>query len=91
MDHDYIMNTAKLAHRGGCKHFHIVSSVGANAKSSFLYTKVKVRTERFGASTALNSEISSPMAGVCGCVVGNNGDSLVEWTNILVQAEEFEC
>ncbi|CAH1249351.1 HTATIP2 [Branchiostoma lanceolatum] len=41
VDHDYVMMTAKLAKEGGCGHFLLQSSQGANKDSSFLYTKVK--------------------------------------------------
>lgn len=41
VDHDYVVETAKLAKEGGCKHFHLVSSGGANKNSFFLYPKTK--------------------------------------------------
>ncbi|XP_066263424.1 oxidoreductase HTATIP2-like [Branchiostoma lanceolatum] len=41
VDHDYVMMTAKLAKEGGCGHFLLQSSQGANKDSSFLYPKVK--------------------------------------------------
>lgn len=41
VDHDYVVETAKLSKEGGCKHFHLVSSGGANKNSSFLYMKTK--------------------------------------------------
>ena len=42
VDHDYVVNSAKTAKDAGCKHFHLVSSQGADGKSSFLYMKTKV-------------------------------------------------
>ena len=42
VDHNYVVNTAKLAKDGGCKQFHLVSSTGANRNSSFLYPRTKV-------------------------------------------------
>lgn len=36
---------AELARAGGCKHFVLQSSQGANERSSFLYLRVKVRRE----------------------------------------------
>ena len=42
VDHDYIMNSARLAKSGGCSQFHILSASGANKNSSFLYQKTKV-------------------------------------------------
>ena len=43
VDYDYIVGAARLAKQEGCKHFHLLSSQGANPNSLFLYTKVKVR------------------------------------------------
>lgn len=45
MDHDYVVNTAKLAKAGGTKHLHLVSSGGANKDSTFLYMKTKGEVE----------------------------------------------
>ncbi|CAH1785386.1 unnamed protein product [Owenia fusiformis] len=45
VDYDYVMNTARLAKEGGVKHFHLVSSGGANKNSSLLYTQTKGRVE----------------------------------------------
>jgi len=42
VDHDYVVNSARLAKDGGCSQFHIISSIGANKDSSFLYTRTKV-------------------------------------------------
>jgi len=42
VDHDYVVNSAQLAKNNGCSQFHIISSVGANKDSSFLYAKTKV-------------------------------------------------
>jgi len=44
VDHDYVVNSARLAKDGGCSQFHVVSSVGANKDSSFLYNRTKVCT-----------------------------------------------
>ncbi|KAM4617412.1 oxidoreductase HTATIP2 [Discoglossus pictus] len=41
VDHDYIIKSAQLAKDGGCNHFNLQSSKGANKKSSFLYLRVK--------------------------------------------------
>ncbi|KAK6472994.1 oxidoreductase HTATIP2-like [Huso huso] len=41
VDHDYVLNSAKLAKAGGCSHFNLESSKGADITSSFLYLKVK--------------------------------------------------
>jgi len=46
VDHDYVINTAKLAQDGGCKQLHLVSSVGANKNSMFLYPKTKGQVEQ---------------------------------------------
>jgi len=42
VDHDYIINAAQLAKKGGCSQFHLVSSVGAKKNSSFLAPRTKV-------------------------------------------------
>jgi len=42
VDHDYIINSARLAKNGGCSQFHLVSSVGANKDSMLLATRAKV-------------------------------------------------
>ena len=42
VDHDYVLKSAELANAGGCTHFHLESSKGADKTSSFLYLKTKV-------------------------------------------------
>ena len=42
VDHDYIINFAKLAKKAGIKEFHLVSSMHVNSESSNLYLKTKV-------------------------------------------------
>jgi len=42
VDHDYIINAAQLAKKGGCSQFHLVSSIGAKKNSSFLAARTKV-------------------------------------------------
>ena len=45
VDHDYILNIARIAKESGCEQFHLVTSSGAN-KNSLLYgLKVKGITE----------------------------------------------
>ncbi|XP_013396045.1 oxidoreductase HTATIP2 [Lingula anatina] len=41
VDYDYVVNSGKMAKAGGCKHFHLVSSQGADKNSFFLYPKTK--------------------------------------------------
>lgn len=41
VDFDYVNKTATVAAKNGCKQFHLVSSSGADKKSSFLYPQVK--------------------------------------------------
>ncbi|NXP77040.1 HTAI2 Oxidoreductase, partial [Ramphastos sulfuratus] len=43
VDRDYVAQAAELARAGGCKHFVLQSSRGANQHSRFLYLRVKVR------------------------------------------------
>uniref|UniRef100_A0A8C4Q6T7 Protein HTATIP2 n=1 Tax=Eptatretus burgeri TaxID=7764 RepID=A0A8C4Q6T7_EPTBU len=45
VDHDYVLQAAELAKAGGCTHFNLQSSKGANKKSPFLYTQVKGQIE----------------------------------------------
>ncbi|KAK7925350.1 hypothetical protein WMY93_007660 [Mugilogobius chulae] len=45
VDHDYVLKAAELARAGGCSHFHLESSRGADKNSSFLYLKVKGQVE----------------------------------------------
>uniref|UniRef100_A0A8C5WNB9 Protein HTATIP2 n=1 Tax=Laticauda laticaudata TaxID=8630 RepID=A0A8C5WNB9_LATLA len=42
VDRDYVEHAAKLAKAGGCHHFILESSKGADTSSSFLYLKTKV-------------------------------------------------
>ncbi|KAL6468515.1 hypothetical protein MHYP_G00220390 [Metynnis hypsauchen] len=45
VDHDYVLKSAELAKAGGCTHFHLESSKGADKTSSFLYLKTKGQVE----------------------------------------------
>ncbi len=45
IDHDYPVLLAQITHRNGARQFHIVSSIGANAKSSVFYISMKGKTE----------------------------------------------
>ncbi|KAL1006991.1 hypothetical protein UPYG_G00080280 [Umbra pygmaea] len=45
VDHDYVLKSAELAKMGGCTHFHLESSKGADKKSGFLYLQVKGQVE----------------------------------------------
>lgn len=42
VDRDYVVKSAELAKAGGCKHFNLMSSRGADKSSNFLYLQVKV-------------------------------------------------
>lgn len=44
VDHDYVVNTAKVAHESGCKRFSIITAENANKDSFFLYPQTKVGT-----------------------------------------------
>lgn len=46
IDHDYPVLAAKLAKESGAKAVFLVSAIGANAKSSIFYTKMKGETEQ---------------------------------------------
>ncbi|KAG8129723.1 putative Oxidoreductase HTATIP2-like protein [Naja naja] len=45
VDRDYVEHAAKLAKAGGCHHFILESSKGADSSSSFLYLKTKGEVE----------------------------------------------
>lgn len=45
VDHDYPVKTAELAKEGGCKQYHLVSSLGAKSNSMVFYNKLKGQTE----------------------------------------------
>ncbi|XP_064371815.1 oxidoreductase HTATIP2 [Dromaius novaehollandiae] len=45
VDRDYVAQAAELARAGGCKHFVLQSSQGANEHSHFLYLRVKGEVE----------------------------------------------
>ncbi|NWH70747.1 HTAI2 Oxidoreductase, partial [Piaya cayana] len=45
VDRDYVVQAAELARAGGCRHFILQSSRGANRHSGFLYLRVKGEVE----------------------------------------------
>ncbi|KAF6333186.1 HIV-1 Tat interactive protein 2 [Rhinolophus ferrumequinum] len=45
VDRDYVLKSAELAKAGGCKHFNLLSSKGADKSSNFLYLQVKGEVE----------------------------------------------
>ncbi|XP_016040588.1 oxidoreductase HTATIP2 isoform X2 [Erinaceus europaeus] len=45
VDRDYVFKSAEMAKAGGCKHFNLLSSKGADKSSSFLYLQVKGEVE----------------------------------------------
>ncbi|MEI8027332.1 MAG: NAD(P)H-binding protein [Pseudomonadota bacterium] len=45
VDHDYVLNFAKLCKKIGVKKFIVVSAMGANVKSKVYYNQVKGQTE----------------------------------------------
>lgn len=45
IDHDYPLKLAQLAKQNSVGQYHLVSSIGANSKSSNFYTKMKGETE----------------------------------------------
>jgi len=46
VDHDYVVNTARLARQHGVRSFAVVTALGANPRSSFFYPRVKGEVER---------------------------------------------
>jgi uncharacterized protein YbjT (DUF2867 family) len=45
VDHDYVLEVARLAHARGARHFLLVSSIGANRASRVFYSRVKGEIE----------------------------------------------
>lgn len=45
VDYEYPLQVARLTHENGARHFSLVSALGANAKSSIFYNRVKGETE----------------------------------------------
>lgn len=43
--YDYVVNTAKLAHSGGCKQFHFISGRSASKDSYFAWARTKAEVE----------------------------------------------
>lgn len=46
VDHDYILKCARITHQKGARHFLVISSMGADARSLNFYSRVKGETER---------------------------------------------
>lgn len=46
VDHDYVVDSAKLARRNGARAFVLVTAAGANASAPFFYPRVKGQAER---------------------------------------------
>jgi len=55
VDHDIPVNAARYSMEAGCRHFSLVSSVGASAKSRNFYLKFKGEVEDAVATTGLPS------------------------------------
>lgn len=55
VDHDIPVNAARYSMEAGCRHFSLVSSVGASAKSGNFYLKFKGEAEEAVASLGLPS------------------------------------
>lgn len=45
IDHDYPVRLAQITQQHGARQFHIISSIGANARSSVFYVRMKGETE----------------------------------------------
>ncbi len=45
VDHDYVVDSAARLKDSACQDFHLLTSKGANAASSFLYPKTKGQAE----------------------------------------------
>jgi oxidoreductase len=45
VDHDYVVESARLAKAGGCKHLHLVTASSANKNSFIYYSQVKGQVE----------------------------------------------
>lgn len=72
IDRDYVEHSAQLAKVGGCRHFLLQSSKGADSSSRFLYLRVKVCLV---GDTLIN--------GVSGSVSGQESSSFSVLTPVL--------
>lgn len=57
VDHDYPLALARIGMAAGARQFLLVSALGADAKSSVFYSRVKGETERDVAATGLSKAI----------------------------------
>jgi len=57
VDHDAVLDFARIAHRHTARAFLVVTAMGANPKSAFFYNRVKGETERDLQSLGLRSLI----------------------------------
>ena len=55
IDHDYPVKLAQLGLKNGVKQYHLVSSIGADAKSSTFYLKLKGETDEDVAKVGLKT------------------------------------
>jgi uncharacterized protein YbjT (DUF2867 family) len=55
VDHDYPLHLAQIALKSGISQFHLVSAIGASAKASNFYSKMKGETEEDIIKTGLPS------------------------------------
>lgn len=55
VDHDIPVNAARHSHEAGCRHFALVSSVGASAKSGNFYLRFKGEVEEAVAAMGIPS------------------------------------
>ncbi|XP_069718130.1 oxidoreductase HTATIP2 isoform X3 [Phaenicophaeus curvirostris] len=78
VDRDYVVQAAELARAGGCRHFVLQSSRGANRHSGFLYLRVKgaaVQTRGVPACRVGGPEVSGCCgAGLPHCLLGACGN-----------------
>ncbi|KAM6172675.1 oxidoreductase HTATIP2 isoform 2-T2 [Erethizon dorsatum] len=82
VDRDYVLKSAELAKTGGCKHFNLLSSQGADKSSKFLYLQVKKFTWLL--LKYLQQE------GVCYVVSQLLVKKSSPWSDPLVQSPHFE-
>ena len=80
VDHDYVLNSAKLLKDSNCPDFHLLTSRGSNANSWFLYPKTKGQVEEAVKSLGFDRlTIYRPGLLMCDRAESRTGEKLIRW------------
>ena len=80
VDHDYVLNSAKLLKDSNCLDFHLLTSRGSNANSWFLYPKTKGQVEEAVKSLGFDRlTIYRPGLLMCDRAESRTGEKLIRW------------